>query len=95
MNNNDEKLGIIIGEPFEAFVNAAPVSVMMRAVMENTFNPQRLDQTAESQYTRPLSFSTVAELMSKHKNTMEIIQIENTEKRIQTTGQIRGSDGLI
>ena len=99
MNNNEEKLGMILGEPFEAFVNAAPISVMMRAVMENTFNPQRLDeifdQTAESQYTRLLSFSTVTELMSKHKNTMEIIQIEKTEKRIQTTGQIRGSDDLI
>ena len=69
MNNNEEKLGMILGEPFEAFVNAAPISVMMRAVMENTFNPQRLDeifdQTAESQYTRLLSFSTVANLMSE------------------------------
>ena len=60
---------MILGEPFEAFVNAAPISVMMRAVMENIFNPQRLDeifdQTAESQYTRLLSFSTVANLMSE------------------------------
>ena len=39
MNNNEEKLGMILGEPFEAFVNAAPVSAMMRVVMENTFNP--------------------------------------------------------
>ena len=47
---------MILGEPFEAFVNAAPISVMMRAVMENTLNLQRLDeifdQTAKSQYTR-------------------------------------------
>ena len=53
MNNNEEKLGMILGE---SFVNTAPISVVMRAVMENTFNPQRLDeifdQTAESQYTR-------------------------------------------
>ena len=53
----------------ESFVNTAPISVVMRAVMENTFNPQRLDQifdqTAESQYTRLLSFSTVANLMSE------------------------------
>ena len=56
MNNNEEKLGMILGELFESFVNAAPISVMMRAVIENIFNPQRLDeifdQTAESQYAR-------------------------------------------
>lgn len=39
MNNNEEILGMILGEPFEAFVNAVPISVMMRAVIENTFNP--------------------------------------------------------
>jgi hypothetical protein len=47
---------MVLGEPFESFVNAAPMFVVMRAVMENIFNSQRLDeildQTAESQYTR-------------------------------------------
>ena len=60
---------MILGELFESFVNATPVSVMMCAVMENTFNSQRLgeilDQKAESQYTRLLSFSTVANLMNE------------------------------
>ena len=60
---------MILGNPFEAFVNAAPISVMMRAIVENTFNPQRIDeifeQTAESQYTRILPFSTVADLLSE------------------------------
>jgi hypothetical protein len=56
---------MILGDPFEAFVKAAPISVMMRALVENTFNPQRIDeifeQTASSQYTRILPFSTVAD----------------------------------
>lgn len=60
---------MILSGPFEAFVLAAPISVMMRAIVENTFNPQRIDdifeQTAESQYTRCLSFSTVADLLSE------------------------------
>jgi hypothetical protein len=60
---------MILGEPFEAFVKAAPVSVMMRAIIENTFDSQRIDaifsQTAESQYTRLLPFSTVADLLSE------------------------------
>ena len=66
---------MILGEPFEAFVNAAPISVMMRAVMENTFNPQRLDeifdQTAESQYTRLLSFSTYERLCCPRRTRIE------------------------
>ena len=55
---------MILGQAFEAFVQAAPISVMMQAILENTFNPQRIDeifeQEAESQYTRILSFSTVS-----------------------------------
>ena len=60
---------MILGAPFEAFVQAAPISVMMQGLLENTFNPQRIDeifeQEAESQYTRILSFSTVADLLSE------------------------------
>ena len=60
---------MILGGAFEAFVQAAPISVMMRAIIENTFNSQRIDdtfeQTAESQYTRILPFSRVSDLMSE------------------------------
>lgn len=60
---------MILGGAFESFVKAAPISVMMRAIVENTFNSQRIDetfeQTAECQYTRILPFSTVANLMSE------------------------------
>ena len=56
---------MILGEPFAAFIQAAPISVMMQAILENTFNPERIDEIfeheAESQYTRILSFSTVAD----------------------------------
>ena len=60
---------MILGDSFEAFVKASPVSVMMRGIIENTFDSQRLNElfekTAESQYTRYLPFSTVADLMSE------------------------------
>ena len=51
---------MILGGAFELFVKAAPISVMMRAIVENTFNSHRIDetfnQTAECQYTRSLHF---------------------------------------
>ena len=53
---------------FEQFVETSPLSVMVRAIMERIFLPEKLDelfeQTAEKQYTRELLFSTVVELMS-------------------------------
>jgi hypothetical protein len=53
---------------FEQFVEASPVTVMMRAIMERIFSAEKLDalfeQTAEKQYTRELLFSTVVGLMS-------------------------------
>ncbi|WP_177176222.1 hypothetical protein [Trichormus sp. NMC-1] len=33
---------------FDAFVEASPVSVMMRVLMENIFNPSRMDQLTPS-----------------------------------------------
>jgi len=42
---------------------------MMRGIVENAFSSNRIDelfeQAAESQYTRKLSFSTVADLMAE------------------------------
>lgn len=58
----------MICEMFEQFVEASPVTVMMRAIMERIFSAEKLDalfeRTAEKQYTRELLFSTVVGLMS-------------------------------
>jgi len=53
---------------FEQFVEASAPSIMMRALMERIFAPEKLDalfeQTAERQYTRELLFSSIVGLMS-------------------------------
>jgi hypothetical protein len=52
---------------FQAFVERSPICVMARAVLENLFQPERLDElfeaTAQRQYKRTLLFSSVVELM--------------------------------
>ncbi len=57
------------GAPFANFVEASPVSVMMRAIIENQFHPQRLqrifEENAVNQDTRTLPFFTVAEVMGE------------------------------
>lgn len=56
------------GEILERFIDDAPVCVMVRAILENLFAPQALDelfaQQAERQYERELLFSSVVDLMS-------------------------------
>jgi hypothetical protein len=58
----------MLGDVFTAFVEQSPVSVMMRALMERIFRPERLDEIFEThakvQYTRELLFSTLVNLMS-------------------------------
>lgn len=58
----------MLGAIFDAFVEASPVSVMMRGLMEKVLRPQRLDelfeQQAREQYTRELLFSELVDLMS-------------------------------
>lgn len=53
---------------FEQFVEASPVSGMVRATMERIFSDENLtelfEETAEKQYTRELSFASVVGLMS-------------------------------
>lgn len=60
---------MIIDALFQRFIEKAPLPVMVRALLERTFHPERLDawfdQTAEAQYTRELLFSTLFELMSQ------------------------------
>src|SRR3954470_5594315 len=59
---------MLLGEVFEQFAREAPVSVMVRATLENALTPRALDQlfeeTAQRQYTRTLLFSSVVDLMS-------------------------------
>ncbi len=60
---------MLLSGPFEKFVESSPVSVMMRGIVENLFHPERLErlfeETAVTQYTRTLPFSTVAEVMGE------------------------------
>ena len=60
---------MLLGKPFEQFVEESPISVMMRGIVEYAFEAKRLDDlfedTAETQYTRTLRFSTIADLMSE------------------------------
>lgn len=57
----------MLGAAFERFVQASPVTVMLRGVLERTLNAEWLDawfeRTAQAQYTRELLFSTVFDLM--------------------------------
>jgi hypothetical protein len=58
----------MLADVFTAFVEQSPVSVMMRALMERIFRPNRLDEIFEThakvQYTRELLFSTLVNLLS-------------------------------
>jgi IS4 transposase len=57
----------MLPKAFDAFIRQRPICVMARAVVENFFQPERLDalfeQTAETQYKRTLLFSSLVELM--------------------------------
>src|SRR3954453_189852 len=59
---------MLLGDVFELFAQEAPISVMVRASLENALNPQALDllfeATAQRQYTRTLLFSSIVDLMS-------------------------------
>lgn len=60
---------MLLNGPFEKFVEASPVSVMMRGIVENLFHAERIERlfekTAVSQYTLQLPFATVAEVMGE------------------------------
>ena len=60
---------MLLSGPFQKFVEASPVSVMMRGIIENLFHPERIErlfeETAVTQYTRTLPFATVAEVMGE------------------------------
>ncbi len=58
---------MLLGQKFQRFVEESPISVMVRGILENAFNPDQVDalfeRTADSQYTRDLLFSSLTELM--------------------------------
>lgn len=58
---------MILRQALERFVKKTPVSVMVRATIENVLSAERLDsifeQNAKEQYVGDLMFSTVAEIM--------------------------------
>src|SRR3954469_19650745 len=56
-----------LGDVFERFLQQAPISVMFRALLERALDPDELnrlfEQTATSQYTREVLFSSIVDLM--------------------------------
>jgi len=58
----------MLGKVFERFVEKAPVSVMVRGILERILGPEALntlyDKVADRQYTRELLFSSVFHLMN-------------------------------
>jgi IS4 transposase len=59
----------MLDEVFTLFRKAAPACVLIRGVLENIFSARRLntifEDTAQTQYTRELAFSSVVRLMSQ------------------------------
>src|SRR5436305_447915 len=57
----------VLPKVFQAFIERSPIGVMARAVLENLFQPERLDElferAAQHRYQRTLLFSSVVELM--------------------------------
>jgi hypothetical protein len=59
---------MILGKPFEAFVQESPVSVMVCGILERIFDPQKLDQVFAGHallgYAKELTFASCVQLMS-------------------------------
>ena len=57
----------MLPQAFQSFIDRSPICVMARAVLENLFRPERLDdlfeRTSQNQYRRKLLFSSVVDLM--------------------------------
>jgi IS4 transposase len=79
---------------FAEFAKQSPVSVMVQVTMENVLNPTRLDElfvkTSVSQYTRELTFSSLADLMGSvvigtHKSVHAAYQKSSEELGVSVT----------
>jgi len=59
---------MLLGKRFEAFIEASPVSVMVRGTLERVLDPEKLESVFEDhavrQYTRDLTFAQCGEIMS-------------------------------
>jgi len=59
----------MLNRVFQPFIDKSPTSVIARGLLEQTLNPEKLDQwferTALSQYTRDLLFSSVFQMMNE------------------------------
>jgi hypothetical protein len=81
----------MVARLFERFGQESPITVMVRATLENAFSAPALDRlfmcTAEQQYTRTLLFSTVVELM-----TTVVLQ---QEKSLHAAFQQRREQGAV
>jgi hypothetical protein len=59
---------MLLGKPFEAFVNKSPISVMVRGTVERVFDPAVLDRVfadhAVVGYAKELAFSQCVQVMS-------------------------------
>jgi len=59
---------MLLGKRFEAFIEASPVSVMIRGALERVLDPEKLERVFEDnavrQYTRDLTFAQCGEIMS-------------------------------
>ena len=57
----------MLGKVFERFVEKSPISVMVRGTLERVLGADHLntwcERTAQQQYTRPLLFSTVYDVL--------------------------------
>lgn len=58
----------VLGEVLGRFIAQRPITVMVRAMMQHALSAQTVDElfekTADTQYTRELTFSTMVDLMS-------------------------------
>ena len=62
-------MAFAFGRVFQPFIKERPIAVMARATLENLLNPEKIDElferTAEVQYTRELTFSSLVNLMGQ------------------------------
>lgn len=62
-------MSLTFAKVFKPFIEERPICVMARGVLENLFDPERIDalfdRTARIQYTRELMFSTLVDLMGQ------------------------------
>jgi IS4 transposase len=81
-----------LGETFERFLQRAPISVMVRALLERTLDPAEIDRLFENssttQYTREILFSSLVKLMA---SVVCGVQPSVRAAYVSSLGEIAGS----